>query len=119
MKATITRQQCDKSIEINGYVYHDIKDLLRLSQSKKQPNVILERKRLFPCFDSSDYAHENRYFRNFLFCVSQEEADNKRDAFNAYEEKRSNFCFVDEDLPEELRPMIYYADESTEILIAK
>lgn len=119
MKTIITRQPCNKDIEILGHVYHGIQDIKNQCQSDSGPLVILQNSQLFPCFDAEDYATETRFFRNFLFCQSNEEAARKEGIFRKSEVRGANFCLIGEDMPEEMLPMVYYEDEEKEVVIAK
>lgn len=119
MKAIITRQPCDKDIEILGHIYHGIQDVKNQCCSESGPLIILTKCELFPCFDSDDYATEKRFFRNFLFCKSSEEAAKKGDTFRKSKVRAINYCLIGEDMPEDMLPMVYYADESKEVIIAR
>jgi hypothetical protein len=39
---------------------------------------------LYPCFDSSDYAHENRYYRSYYICSSLKEVQEKFNYLTSY-----------------------------------
>ena len=119
MKTIITRQPCSEDIEILGHVYHGIQDIKNQCHSEGGPLVILENCELFPCFDYHDYATERRFFRNYLFCKSNEEAAKKGYAFQKSMVKVANYCLIGEDMPEDMLPMVYYADHSKEVVIAK
>lgn len=119
MKTIITRQPCNKDIEILGHVYHGIQDIRNQCQRDSGALVILQNSELFPCFDIDDYATETRFFRNFLFCKSNEEAARKGYIFRKGEIRGVNYCLIGEDMPEEMLPMVYYEDESKEVMIAR
>lgn len=119
MKIIITRQPCNKDIEILGHVYHGIQDVKNQCQSDSGPLVILENSQRFPCFDYEDYATETRFFRNFLFCKSNEEAARKGDILRKCEVRAANYCLIGEEMSEEMLPMVYYEDEKKELVIAK
>jgi len=107
------------TLSIGGVVFEGIEALMdywRNQTDDSQPYII-DRSRLFPCFDAEDYATERRFYRNFLICHSKQEADKK--AKNMEQLRgRSNFCLVNNDLPADLRPMVYYEDESTSMILA-
>ncbi len=119
MKTIITHQPCNKNIEILGHVYYGIQDIKNQCQRDSGPLVILQNSELFPCFDAEDYATETRFFRNFLFCKSNEEAAKKGDIFRKCEIRAGNYCLIGEDMPEEMLPMIYYEDGAKEVIIAR
>lgn len=119
MKITITRQPSNQDIEILGHIYHGIQDVKNQCQSDSGPLVILENSERFPCFDYEDYATEKRFFRNFLFCKSNEEAARKGDVFRKCKERAGNYCLIGEDMSEEMLPMVYYEDGNKEVVIAR
>lgn len=93
-----------------------ILDYVRTQTDSAKPYII-EWSQRFPCFDSSDYAYENRYFRNFLICQSKQEADMKV-AYMKQLEEESNFCLANKSLPANMRPMVYFQDEDTSMVLA-
>lgn len=110
----------DCTLSICGVVFEGIdaiKDYWRNQTDSSQPYII-ERSQRFPCFDSSDYAYENRYFWNFLICHSKEDADKKAKSMEQLKVVGGNFRLVSENLPADMRPMVYYEDESTSMLLA-
>lgn len=118
-EVTIVRLGCDEGFELGGYVYRGIRDLKMQCQNRKHPNFIFQESERFPCFDSSDYAYENRYYRNFWVCRSEAEKRRKEKFVNEYPVRKLNCCYVSEDMPLELRPMVYYRDEDTVMLVVK
>lgn len=58
----------------------------------------------YPCFDSSDYAYENRYYTNLVFAKSQEELDEKMARVKSMESIRCNY----DKLTDEFHPMAYW-----------
>lgn len=109
----------DYTISVNGVVFegiNDIKDYWRRQTDTSHPYIV-ERSQRFPCFDSSDYAYENRYFWNFLFCHSKKEAERK-ELIMAQLRQGDNFCLVNEDLPADMRPMLYYEDGRSSMKLA-
>ena len=107
-------------LSIYGVVFEGIdaiKDYWRDQMDSSQPYII-ERSQRFPCFDSSDYAYENRYFWNFLICQSKLEADKKAKSMEQLEVVNGNFRLVNKNLSADMRPMVYYEDESTSVILA-
>lgn len=100
------------TLHIMGQTFHGIDNI---KSQKQQGVVILERFKLFPCFDSYDYASENRFYYHFLFCKDNADADDKRKDFEAIPQGYG--CLINKDYPEYLRPMVYYADESEEMIL--
>lgn len=70
--------------------------------------------KLFPCFDSSDFAYENRYYRNYWFCGNDLSAQRVINSLEA----GMNSCRISEHLPKEAIPMVYYVDEQKTMLVA-
>jgi hypothetical protein len=110
----------DCTLLVDGVVFEGIdaiKEYWRIQTDSSQPYII-ERSQRFPCFDSSDYAYENRYFWNFLISRSKQEADKKAKSMEQLEIVGGNFRLVTENLPADMRPMVYYEDESTSMILA-
>ena len=65
-----------------GKVFHGLEDLKKsafedYNKKEKMSNppyvVIIEH--LYPCFDSEDYANENRYYQNYYFTTDRKKAE--------------------------------------------
>lgn len=70
----------------------------------------------YPCFDSSDYAYENRYYQNYLI---RKEAISEQDVYKALAMKsQGNEKRVHELTPAKMLPMVYYKGEGGFMLIA-
>ena len=74
----------ERKIEVYGVCFSGVSELKRVALSKNPRNgvyvgVQMER---YPCFDSSDYAYENRYYTHFVFAHSNEELELKLDILN-------------------------------------
>jgi hypothetical protein len=121
MKKNIITISCDEDITMMGHTFHGIRDIKRYAREQTDASVpyILERYKLFPCFDDFDYASENRYFNNYLFCASKAEADEKKEAFESCPVSSCNFCLVGEKMPDNLFPMLYYEDECRRMKLAE
>lgn len=63
--------------------------------------------KLYPCFDSEDYASENRFFWNIVFARSKEELDRKLVELKSVSPQSDYNKFS-----EALAPMIYWAGDS-------
>lgn len=63
--------------------------------------------KLYPCFDSEDYASEDRFFWNIVFARSKEELDRKLVELKSVS-PQSNY----NKFSEALAPMIYWAGDS-------
>ncbi len=109
----------DCTLSVSGVVFKGVDailDYVRTQTDSARPYII-ERSQRFPCFDSSDYAYENRYYRNFLICQSKQEADIKVVYMKQLKEE-SNFRLANKSLPANMRPMVYFKDEDTSMVLA-
>jgi hypothetical protein len=61
----------------------------------------------FPCFDSYDYAYENRYFHAFFFCSSLSDAKRKYDYLTS---KKIKAGYISKGHWEYLSPFITFSD---------
>ncbi|WP_308769734.1 hypothetical protein [uncultured Bacteroides sp.] len=70
----------------------------------------------YPCFDSEDYATENRFYWNFVFARNKRELEQK---IKLLETCRCgcNYCKLTETTPEVLYPMIYFQGDEIHPLI--
>ena len=109
----------DCSLSVGGMVFEGIDEIQNYvyTQTESSQPYIIERSQLFPCFDYEDFANENRYFRNFLICRSMQEANEKNMKMKLLNEG-NNFNLVNNDLPADMRPMVYYRDESASMILA-
>lgn len=87
------------------------------NQTDDSHPYIIDRSQRFPCFDSEDYATERRFYRNFLICHSKQEADKKIKDMKLLQAS-NNFCLLNKNLPADMRPMVYYMDESQSMILA-
>jgi predicted methyltransferase len=122
----ITTQSKQDLFEIDGNIYEGIADLICENVEiisdmnykfnvyrDKYGNYILSKSELYPCFDSSDRMYENRYYRSYMICVSEDEAIKK---YNYIMEHNSD-CRANEETPSFLAPLVYSDDGSSSIYI--
>ena len=95
---------------LNGQVYKGIEGIKQADGN----GTVFSSCHLFPCFDSSDYAYENRYYRNYWFCGQNASARAIVQSLKA----GSNNCCIGEHLPKESLPMVYYEDGRETMLVA-
>ena len=71
----------------------------------------------YPCFDSDDYANENRTYQNFVF----RERPITQDDMKRLSElpSNSNECRISEDIPAEMLPLAYYVGDGSTMMVAK
>jgi len=80
-----------------------------LSPEKNVQGIhVLEIYERYPCFDSSDYAYEDRFFRNFFFSI--EPFSQKEVSHLALLKYSGNCEIIPEDIPDKY-VHIYYAGE--------
>lgn len=117
MKVLTLSKNC--TLTVGGMVFEGVDEIQNYvyTQTESSQPYIIERSQRFPCFDYEDYANENRYFRNFLICRSMQEANEKNAKMKLLNEG-NNFNLVNNDLPTDMRPMLYYQDESTSMTLA-
>lgn len=77
---------------------------------------VLEIYQRFPCFDSYDYAYEDRYFRNFFF--SEKPFTQQEITRIACMERGGMLEFISDEMPDWSLPAIYYVDESDTMIVA-
>ena len=120
-------------IEILGHVFHglqDIKDHVELSlyrsykhgmasivePIKKCEVHVGEMWSPYPCFDSEDYLYENRTYQNYIFRrrpITQDDMKKLSELPSS-----CNECRVSENVPEDMRPMVYYVGDGAIMLVA-
>ena len=115
----LIRLPMECTISIGGVAFDGIDSIrayMRNQTDSSQPYIV-DKCKLFPCFDSEDYANENRFYRNYFFFRSKQEADEKAPKI-ANLQSSGNCCLANDSLPADMRPMVYYMDESTTMLLA-
>lgn len=81
------------------------------------PNInVLELYERYPCFDSDDYATENRFFRNYI--VTQQDITPQLLRQIVDLETNDNYDLCTEKIPAELLPIVYYPGEGRYMFIA-
>lgn len=111
---------CDTPLSVFGHVLDGIDGIRAYcyqEQGDDSQPYIIDRCKQFPCFDAYDRMYEHRFFRNYLICRDKRDADGKAEALEQLPHS-GDFCLVSERLPEDMRPMVYYRDESETLKIA-
>ena len=74
----------ERRIEVYGVCFSGVSELKKVALSRNPKNGVYVgvQMDIYPCFDISDYAYENRYYTHFVFAHSQEELELKLDALN-------------------------------------
>lgn len=112
---TIVCLPCGADLVFYGHVYHGIMDICACS--RQEDSFILSESERFPCFDSLDYASEDRYYRNYCIC-NQDNWKEKNELFYANRRLIGRSHSVSEQLAEGLLPMVFYEDEANTMLVA-
>lgn len=77
---------------------------------------VLEIYERYPCFDSSDYAYEDRYYRNFFF--SDKSFTNEEITRLACMKRRGNLEFISDMMPDWALPAVYYVGERDKMIVS-
>ena len=118
-------------VRILGHVFHGLEDIcsyVEMSMSdgsslgpskreaKKKGDVhVGELWMKYPCFDSSDYMYENRYYQNFIFRkrpISASDIKNLEQLPTHGNSKRLSLS-----VPEDMLPMAFYNGEGDTFLV--
>lgn len=70
----------------------------------------------YPCFDSDDYANENRYYSNFVFAKSKDLLTIKL-AVLKKKKWSCNYCKLNADTSDKLLPMMYFEGDTHHPLV--
>ena len=64
----------DRVIKVYGVCFHGVEELKRVALSRKPKGGVYVgmRQERYPCFDSYDYASEDRYYTHFVFARNAE-----------------------------------------------
>lgn len=93
-------------ITISGVTFHGVEDILAHARSgePKQGLFVADDSKGYPCFDSYDYATENRRFHNFIFAFQKDELEERLQKLKRMSQLRYNY----NKLTPELHPMAYW-----------
>lgn len=97
-------------IQVCGVTFDGVNDIIQhaLKGISKEGVYVGEESQRYPCFDSEDYASENRYYWNFVFAKSEYELKDKMQKLKAMPVIGSNF----KKLNNELHPMGYWGGDT-------
>lgn len=108
----------NKTIRVMGASFNGVEDMIaHARQGKPKRGVYVGTdSRMYPCFDSSDYMYEDRYYWNFVFAKSWEELNGK---LRELEGMKVNRCDYNK-LTDELHPMAYWqGDTEYEVILTQ
>ena len=100
----------DATIKVYGVEFHGVMELKEYAikgESKEGVYVGMDAE-LYPCFDSSDYAYEDRFFWNFVFARSKEKLQKKLTSLKGMRQKAPNY----NKLTEGMAPMVYWQGDT-------
>ena len=104
----------ERRIEVYGVCFGGVSELKKVALSGNPKNgvyVVVQMKR-YPCFDSSDYAYENRYYTHFVFARSKEDLELKLYVLNNPEKYKG----VDKK-ESILAPMLYWNGDNDDPML--
>lgn len=99
----------DEKIEVLGVVFNGVRDIIShaLDGKPKDGVYVGEDSERYPCFDSDDYASENRYYWNFVFAGSAAELEAKLKRLKAMSQLKYDYNKLSKDL----HPMAYWGGD--------
>ena len=132
--STVKQYNIADDIEILGHVFHGLQDIKQYVESSLYQNYsrgqaseweprkrgevhVGEMWKPYPCFDSEDFASENRSYQNFIFRtrpITQEDMRRLSDLPSA-----PNECRVSEQVPADMLPIAFYPGDGEYIWVAE
>lgn len=103
------------SFYVLGVKFENIQEAIEYAINERDKNGVYvgEDAKLYPCFDSEDYASEDRFFWNIVFARSKEELNRK-----LVELKNVSPQINYNKFSEALAPMVYWEGDSIYDVIA-
>ena len=101
----------NRVIKVYGVCFHGVDELKKVALSRKPKDGVYVgiKQDRYPCFDSYDYAHEDRYYTHFVFASNEEEL-----------ERRLHILYgmvgASEDRNRDLGPTIYWAGDTPHLM---
>lgn len=101
---------CTDALQVWGTTFHGVEELMQYARSEQPKDGVWvgEDSERYPCFDSSDYATENRYYHNFVFASTRAELEDKL----AMLEKRKLLKGNYNKLYPEMHPIAYWEGDT-------
>lgn len=108
----------DETVMILGVEFHGVKEFIKCAREKKPHGGVYvgQDSMGYPCFDSYDYASENRSFWNFVFAKSEDELQKKLELLATVDDK-GNYRKLHQDTPASLLPMAYWKGDTNDPLV--
>jgi len=101
----------DQTFMVAGHIFDGLQDLKHQVGNDLGDVYIQEECELYPCFDSSDYKYEDRYYQYYFFRPCPKIEDGK------LEIPRSGSLDHSESLPMQQLPLVYYQGEGQHLLV--
>ena len=97
----------NKKVSVYGVCFSGVNELKKVALSKQPKDGVYVRAKLesYPCFDSSDYAYEDRCYTHFVFGHSKEEVEHRLDILCGRGVRLENWNL-------ESGPIIYWAGDT-------
>ncbi len=132
-KPEIRRCAITDDIIILGHVFHGLEDIKkhvemslykswsRGAANERKPESecdvhVGEMWMPYPCFDSEDFANENRSYQNLIFRQRPITQDDMRNLSEL--PAKGNECRIAENVPVDMLPMVYYVGDGDTLLLA-
>lgn len=102
--------KCNKNFTVCGVTFANINELINYAKSgeAKEGVYVGADSEAYPCFDSSDYAYEDRRYWNFVFAMSRAELERKMELLKTSKLTGPGYCKLTADL----HPMAYWQGDT-------
>lgn len=108
----------DETVTILDVEFHGVREIIMCALGHEPKNgvyVACDRQG-YPCFDSYDYANEDRSYWNFVFADSKSELQRKLDLLKTVK-ANGNYLKLKDDTPVALMPMAYWGGDTNYPLV--
>lgn len=104
------KKKYNAPIRVYGVKFANIREVIHyaLQGEPKDGVYVGEDSERYPCFDSEDYATENRFYWNFVFATSKRELDEKMEKLKGMTPLEMDY----NKLTEDMAPMAYWGGDS-------
>lgn len=109
MTGNILKLKNTATVTVYGVAFHGVDEIIKyaLKGTPKEGVYVGEDSQGYPCFDSYDYATENRRYWNFVFARSESELSQKLAILHDQPLTKYDYC----KLAHRLAPMAYFAGD--------
>lgn len=107
-----------ETVTIHGVAFNGVQEIIRCAVGNKPKDgvFVAADKERYPCFDSYDYASEDRSYWNFVFADNEHELQLKLDLLQKVKTS-GNYCKLNDDTPASLMPMAYWGGDTNYPLV--